>query len=103
MTFLDITEMQKLARIKRDFVLNVSHELRTPLTAIRGYAETLEAEVDEQSRPYVGIILKHLDRLIKIVQDLLVLAALEEKGAAPAGRGREPCRARRQRHQDLRA
>ncbi len=80
-TFLDITEMQNLARIKRDFVTNVSHELRTPLTAIRGYAETLAAEVDEKSRSYAGIILKHSDRLIKIVQDLLALAALEEKGA----------------------
>lgn len=81
-TFHDITQMQSLARIKRDFVLNVSHELRTPLTAIRGYAETLESEVDEKDRPYVGIILKHSDRLIKIVEDLLVLSTLEDEGAA---------------------
>jgi two-component system phosphate regulon sensor histidine kinase PhoR len=81
-TFYDITEMQNLARIKRDFVLNVSHELRTPLTAIRGYAETLEAEVEEKGRSYLTTILKHTDRLIQIVEDLLVLATLEEKGAA---------------------
>jgi two-component system phosphate regulon sensor histidine kinase PhoR len=81
-TFHDITEMQNLARIKRDFVLNVSHELRTPLTAIRGYAETLESEVDEKNRAYVGIILKHSDRLIRIVEDLLALSTLEEVGAS---------------------
>jgi len=81
-TFHDITEMQNLARIKRDFVLNVSHELRTPLTAIRGYAETLESEVDETGRSYIAIILKHTDRLIKIVEDLLTLSVLEEEGAA---------------------
>ena len=81
-TFHDITEMQNLARIKRDFVLNVSHELRTPLTAIRGYAETLESETDETNRSYIAIILKHTDRLIKIVEDLLVLSTLEEEGAA---------------------
>lgn len=81
-TFHDITEMQNLAQIKRDFVLNVSHELRTPLTAIRGYAEALEPEADEASRSYIGIILKHTDRLIKIVEDLLVLSTLEEKGVA---------------------
>jgi two-component system phosphate regulon sensor histidine kinase PhoR len=80
-TLHDITEMQNLAKIKRDFVLNVSHELRTPLTAIRGYAETLESEVDESNRAYVGIVLKHTDRLIKIVEDLLVLSTLEEEGA----------------------
>jgi two-component system phosphate regulon sensor histidine kinase PhoR len=74
--------MQNLARIKRDIVLNVSHELRTPLTAIRGYAETLESEADEKDRPYIAIILKHTDRLIKIVEDLLVLSTLEEEGAA---------------------
>lgn len=81
-TFHDITEMENLARIKKDFVLNVSHELRTPLTAIRGYAETLEDEVDEQERNYVVTIIRHTDRLIRIVEDLIALATLEEKPAA---------------------
>ncbi len=80
-TFHDITEIQNLAQMKRDFVLNVSHELRTPLTAIRGYAETLEAEVSEKDKAYAATILKHTDRLIQIVEDLLTLATLEERGA----------------------
>ncbi len=33
--------MERLERVRKDFVANVSHEMRTPLTAIRGYAETL--------------------------------------------------------------
>ena len=37
----DITEAERLHRMRRDFVANVSHELKTPLAAIRGYAETL--------------------------------------------------------------
>jgi two-component system, OmpR family, phosphate regulon sensor histidine kinase PhoR len=81
-TLHDITEVQNLARIKKDFVLNVSHELRTPLTAIKGYAETLEEESDARTRGYAETILRHTDRLIRIVEDLISLASLEEKDLA---------------------
>ncbi len=81
-TLHDITEVQNLARIKKDFVLNVSHELRTPLTAIKGYAETLEEESDARTKGYAETILRHTDRLIRIVEDLISLASLEEKDLA---------------------
>lgn len=73
----DITQLKKLEKIKRDFVVNVSHELRTPLTAIKGFIETLEEEIDDTNRHYVEIIHRHTDRLINIVQDLLLLSKLE--------------------------
>jgi len=79
-TLYDITEMQNLARIKKDFVLNVAHELRTPLTAIKGYAETLEDEAGDRARHYVLTIVRHTDRLIRIVEDLISMATLEERG-----------------------
>ena len=41
LVFHDVSEKEKLERIRRDFVANVSHELKTPLTSIKGYAETL--------------------------------------------------------------
>jgi two-component system phosphate regulon sensor histidine kinase PhoR len=82
-TLEDITEMQNLARIKKDFVLNVSHELRTPLTAIKGYAETLEDQADARTRSHVQTIIRHADRLIRIVEDLISLATLEERGVGP--------------------
>jgi len=79
--FSDITETKNMEKIKRDFVVNVSHELRTPLTAIKGFAETLEEEVDENAKTYAGVIKRNTDRLINIVQDLLLLSELEEKGS----------------------
>jgi len=77
----DITSMKELERIKRDLVSSVSHELRTPLTSIKGFAETLEEEVDEKNRHYVEIIQRNTDRLINIVRDLLLLSQMEEAGA----------------------
>jgi two-component system, OmpR family, phosphate regulon sensor histidine kinase PhoR len=83
-TLQDISEIQNLARIKKDLALNVAHELRTPLTAIRGYAETLEETADDRTRSSVEAISRHADRLARIVEDLSSLATLEEKGLAVA-------------------
>ncbi len=77
--FHDITEIKKLERIKKDFVVNVSHELRTPLTAIKGFVETLEEEVTEEGKHYLDIVRRNTDRLINIVSDLLLLSELEEQ------------------------
>ena len=77
----DVTDIKNVERVKRDFVVNVSHELRTPLTAIKGFVETLEEEVSDPGKRYVDIIKRNTDRLINIVQDLLLLSELEEQGA----------------------
>ncbi len=79
-TLHDITEIRALEKAKKDFVVNVSHELRTPLTAIKGFLETIEPRAEEENRPYLEIIRRNTDRLIAIVQDLLVLSELEERG-----------------------
>jgi two-component system phosphate regulon sensor histidine kinase PhoR len=81
MVFNDITGIRQLEKIKKDLIANVSHELRTPLTSIKGFAETLEEEVGEPQRHYVEIIRRNTDRLIRIVEDLLVLSKIEEKQA----------------------
>jgi two-component system phosphate regulon sensor histidine kinase PhoR len=78
--FHDITEIKDIEKIKKDFVINVSHELRTPLTAIKGYAETLRNEIDTApGKKYLETVERNTDRLINIVNDLLLLSGLEEK------------------------
>jgi two-component system phosphate regulon sensor histidine kinase PhoR len=82
----DITELERLERVRRDFVANVSHELRTPLTAIRGYAETLlegALEDRQNNRRFVEIIKAHAVRLNSIASDLLTLAELDADQPAP--------------------
>lgn len=73
----DITKRKELERMKKDFLVNVSHEMRTPLTAIKGFAETL-AGISEEDKKYVEIIQRHTNKLIDIVNDLLMLSELEE-------------------------
>jgi two-component system phosphate regulon sensor histidine kinase PhoR len=76
----DITDLERLEQVRKDFVANVSHELRTPLAGVIGYAETLldGALKDEaNNRKFVEIIRTNAVRLNSIAADLLVLSDLE--------------------------
>jgi len=79
-TLHDVTEFRALEKTKRDFAVNVSHELKTPLTAIKGFVETMEPRAEAENKPYLEIIRRNTDRLIAIVEDLLVLSQLEDRG-----------------------
>lgn len=76
----DLSEMRRLERIRRDFVVNVSHELKTPLTAMRGFLETVLADehMEEATRKrFLKRASDNTDRLAAIVTDLLTLARVE--------------------------
>jgi two-component system phosphate regulon sensor histidine kinase PhoR len=91
----DISDLERLERVRKDFVANVSHELRTPLTAIRGYTETLlegALEDQENNRKFLEIIKTHAIRLNSIASDLLALSELES-GKATAEPARVSVRA----------
>jgi len=80
----DVTQLERLERVRKDFVANVSHELRTPLAAIRGYAETLldgALEDHAHNRRFVEIIQAQATRLNNIASDLLTLSELESNQA----------------------
>ena len=78
----DITNLQKLENLRREFVANVSHELKTPITSIKGFAETLieGAKNDEDSlNMFLNIILKESNRIESLVMDLLDLSHIEQQ------------------------
>ncbi len=82
----DVTRLQRLEAVRRDFVANVSHELKTPVTSIKGFAETLEdgaLDDPETARRFVRIIAGQADRLNSIIGDLLALSTLEQREHEP--------------------
>jgi len=79
-TFHDLTDLKKVEAIKKDFIVNASHELRTPLSAIMGAMETLDESGSCDDRATLDILKRHVERLKNIVDDLLKLSELEDKG-----------------------
>ncbi|MHC5209359.1 MAG: ATP-binding protein [Planctomycetota bacterium] len=76
----DLTEIRRLERVRRDFVVNVSHELKTPLTSMRGFLETVVSEptMSEATRQrFLSRAQENTERLVAIVSDLLTLARVE--------------------------
>jgi len=76
----DISERQKLERVRKDFVANASHELRTPLTIINGYLETLlDGAMEDRAtiKRFLGVMQKHGVRLARLVEDMLTISKLE--------------------------
>ncbi len=81
MTVRDLTQLEKLENVRRDFVANVSHELKTPLTVISGFIETLQAHHDtlpkEKQQRYLDLAMTQAAQMNRLVQDLLTLSSLE--------------------------
>ena len=78
--FRDITELENLETMRRDYVANVSHELRSPLTSIRGLIEPLMDSIvtdEEDIKRYYKIIYNESLRLSRLVDDIMELSRLQ--------------------------
>jgi two-component system phosphate regulon sensor histidine kinase PhoR len=76
----DVTESQRLLRMRRDFIANASHELRTPLTVIAGYLEAFDEELEHCPPDWVPKVRQMRGqalRMQRLISDLLQLSALE--------------------------
>jgi signal transduction histidine kinase len=80
----DITELRNLERMKTEFVAIAAHELRTPMTPIKGFISMLaQDEFDsfsyEERKEYYHIIEQNVDRLGRLINDLLNVTRIERK------------------------
>jgi two-component system phosphate regulon sensor histidine kinase PhoR len=83
----DISQLERMETMRRDFIANVSHELKTPLTVVAGFSEMLaddyEAYGDAEIKHYLTLICEQTARMQRLIEDLLTLSALESGGPAP--------------------
>jgi signal transduction histidine kinase len=77
--FIDITRVEELEQMRREFIADFSHEARTPLAALRSAVDTFEAgnvgaDDDQQLR---RIMARQIGRLERLVADLAELSQIE--------------------------
>ncbi|MEO6051577.1 MAG: histidine kinase dimerization/phospho-acceptor domain-containing protein, partial [Pyrinomonadaceae bacterium] len=78
--FYDITRLERLERVRQEFLSNVSHELRTPLTSILAFVETLDSgalEDQDNNRRFLDVIRRNAERMHHLIDDILELSAIE--------------------------
>ncbi|MGD9670978.1 MAG: ATP-binding protein [Hyphomicrobiaceae bacterium] len=79
-TFRDLTEQDKLAQMREDFIANASHELRTPLASLRGFIETLQGPAREDAGArdrFLALMAGQAERMTRLIDDLLSLSRVE--------------------------
>jgi len=78
--FYDITQIERLERVRQEFLSNISHELRTPLTSILAFVETLEDGAirdEDNNQRFLGVIRKNAERMHHLINDILELSSIE--------------------------
>lgn len=75
-------ELKTLDEMKTNLLSNVSHELRTPLVAVMGYTDMIlnskVGGVNDTQREYLGIIMRNVEKLVTLIENLLDFSRLHE-------------------------
>ena len=83
----DISQIERMETMRRDFIANVSHELKTPLTVVAGFSEMLAEDFAAYEKAdvehYLKLICEQNARMQRLIDDLLTLSALESGSAGP--------------------
>ncbi len=83
----NIEEIKRNDQLRRDLIANISHDLRSPLASVQGYLETIMIKDDqlssEQRHSYLQTAYKNIQRLNRLVSDLLELSRLDAKQIKP--------------------
>jgi two-component system phosphate regulon sensor histidine kinase PhoR len=80
----DVSDLRRTELVRREFAVNVSHELRTPVAALKALVETLEEgalEEPAEARGFVAHMHREVDRLARLVEEVLQLSRIESKQA----------------------
>jgi two-component system phosphate regulon sensor histidine kinase PhoR len=86
LVFKDVSEEERLAQMRADFIANASHELRTPLTSLRGFIETLQGQARDDPgarRQFLEIMSAQAGRMTRLLDDLLSLSRVEMRAHVP--------------------
>src|SRR5215813_566523 len=70
--FFDISRLERLERVRQEFLSNVANEIRTPVTPILAFVETLETgtlEETNDNRRFLAIIRKNAERMLHLIDD----------------------------------
>ena len=78
--FYEVTRIERLERVRQEFLSNISHELRTPLTSILAFVETLsEGAIDDPKNNlrFLDVIRKNAERMHVLIDDISELSSIE--------------------------
>jgi two-component system phosphate regulon sensor histidine kinase PhoR len=80
LSFRDLTQEQRLAQMRTDFVANASHELRTPLASLLGFIDTLQGSARDDAKArekFLKIMGEQARRMSRLINDLMSLSRIE--------------------------
>lgn len=78
--FYNVTQVERLEKVRQEFLSNISHELRTPLTSILAFVETLEdgaIDDSDNNRRFLNVIRRNAERMHLLIADILELSLIE--------------------------